>query len=176
MSLEPLFQGRDAQAGTEADLDGMLEQTFAREQQALEKPRPPGSSSQEKPSVVYIRTAHTPLPPLLKADWVVCVALLLALIQIGCDAHRLTKNSPATNVGEVEHVYVASEQSAPEVAKIESTFTPAKSMTWVREDEPTIEVTGPLLADPFADWAPRAVLERLPAPRAELVRLPITNN
>jgi len=170
VSLEPLFQGRDAQAGTEADFDGMLEQTFAREQQALEKPRPPGSSSPEKPSVVYIRTAHTPLPPLLKAYWVACVALLLALIQIGCDAHRLTKTSPATNVGKVEHVYVASEQSAPELAM--TTFTPAKSMTWVREDEPTIEVTGPLLADPFADWAPRAVLERLPAPRAELIRYP----
>jgi hypothetical protein len=46
-------------------------------------------------------------------------------------------------------------------------------MTWVREDEPTIEVTGPVPADPFADWAPRAVLEKLPAPRAQLVALPV---
>jgi len=176
VSLEPLFQGRDRQTGTDADFDAMLEQTFAREQQALEKPRPPGASSQEKPSVVYTRTAQTPLPPLLKAYSVVCAALLLALIQIGCDAHRLTKASPATNVGKVKHVYVAPEQSAPELATTESNFTPAKSMTWVREDEPTIEVTCPLLADPFADWAPRAALASLPAPRAELIRLPITNN
>jgi hypothetical protein len=48
----------------------------------------------------------------------------------------------------------------------------AKSMTWVREDEPAIEVTGPVFKDPFMDFVPRAVLERLPAPQAELVRLP----
>jgi hypothetical protein len=176
VNLEPLVQGRDRQAGTDAGFDAMLGQTFAREQQALERPSPPGTSSREKPSVECIRTAQTPPPPLLRAYLVVCAALLLALIQIGCDAHRLTKTSPATNVGKVEHVYVASEQSAPQLATTESNFAPAESMTCVREDEPTIEVTGPLLADPFADWAPRAVLERLPAPRAELIRLPITNN
>ena len=42
----------------------------------------------------------------------------------------------------------------------------------LREDEPGIEVTGPVFDDPFRNFAPRAVLERLPAPRAELVGSP----
>jgi hypothetical protein len=37
----------------------------------------------------------------------------------------------------------------------------------------SVEATGPVLIDPFADWAPRAVLEKLPAPRAQLVSLPV---
>lgn len=48
-------------------------------------------------------------------------------------------------------------ESTASLTRGESELPPAKSMTWVREDEPAIEVSGPVLVNPFADWAPRAM-------------------
>ena len=118
---------------------------------------------------------QTQIPPLLKAYWVVRAAVLLALIQMGCEANRLAPHASASSAAKPTHSSLPAklrQEPEPSLATVESELPPAKSMTWVREDEPTIEVTGPVPADPFADWAPRAVLEKLPAPRAKLVRLP----
>ena len=101
--------------------------------------------------------------------------VLLALIQMGCEANRLAPHASASSAAKPTHSSLPAklrQEPEPSLATAESELPPAKSMTWVREDEPTIEVTGPVPADPFVDWAPRAVLEKLPAPRAELVRLP----
>jgi hypothetical protein len=115
------------------------------------------------------------IPPLLKAYWAVCAALLLALIEMGCDANRLAPHVSTPSAAKATQSHLLAnlrQESEPSLAKPEPVFQPAESTTWIREDEPTIEVTGPVLVDPFADWAPRAVLERLPAPRAVLVHLP----
>jgi hypothetical protein len=169
--MESLFPRRDPQAGTDAELDALLEEALRAQRSASSCRRPP-ASPQTQPPAAHVRTADTPIPPLLKACWAVCAALLLALIQMGCEANRLAPTSSAAKPTHTSFSANLRQESEPSLARPEPVFQPAKSMTWVREDEPTIEVTGPVPAEPFADWAPRAVLERLPAPRAQLVRLP----
>ena len=167
--MESLFPGRDPRAGTDAKLDALLGEALHSQWPA------PGSRPQPEPPTVYLRIAHTPIPPLLKAYWALC-ALLLALIQMGCDANRLAPQASASSVAKNTSTHPMANQredSEPSLVKVEPAFPPAKSMTGVREDEPAIEVTGPVPADPFSDWAPRAVLEKLPAPRAQLGSLPV---
>ena len=126
------------------------------------------------------RTPRTPIPTLLKLYWVMCAVLLLAVIQLGCGSHQADSSFTQVQTGLVQEDATApvNEHSGSDLAR----SAKPRVETWIREDEPTIEVTGPVFEDPFADFAPRAVLERLPAPRtklasssvprAELVRLP----
>jgi hypothetical protein len=158
--MESLFTERDPSAGTDPELDALLEQAFS----------PQRSASPPKRSGTRL---HLESPALLKAYWAVCAVLLLALIQMGCNAGRLASTANAAKPTFNTLPTKLHPGLEPSVATVESELPPTKSMTWVREDEPTIEVTGPEPAEPFADWAPRAVLERLPAPRAQLVSLPV---
>jgi len=170
--MNSLFPGRDPQAGTDAKLDALLEQAL-RSQRSASSCRQPTASPQTQPPAAHVWTADTPIPPLLKPYWAVFAVLLLALIQMGCEANRLAPHASASSAAKPTHSSLPAklrQEPEPTLATVESELPPAKSMTWVREDEPTIEVTGPVPADPFADWAPRAVLENLPAP---LVALPV---
>jgi hypothetical protein len=170
--MESLFQGRDPHAGTDAAFDALLEEAL-RVHRSPSSPRQPGASLQSQSPTAYIRTARAPIPPLLKAYWVVCAALLLALIQMGCDATRLASTSHVAKSPHTSLPVKLRQEPEPSLATVEPELPPAKSMTWVQEDEPAIEITGPVMVDPFADWAPKAVLEKLPAPRAQLVALPV---
>ena len=103
-------------------------------------------------------------------------AVLLALIQMGCEANRLAPHVSAPSAAKATQPHLLAnlhQESEASLAKPEPVFQPAESTTWIQEDEPAIEITGPVMVDPFADWAPRAVLEKLPAPRAQLVALPV---
>jgi hypothetical protein len=119
------------------------------------------------------------LRALLKLYWALCAGLLLVVIQLGCQwQQKVASSTPRIQTSLVEG------DTDQEPAKHPEPNNPSFDhvQTWVREDEPAIEITGPVFADPYQDWAPPAVLERLPAaraelvsssvPRAELVRLP----
>jgi len=140
--MKSLFPGRDPKGGTDAEFDPLLEQVF-RSQQSAPTCRQPASNPQPEPSTTYIRTARTRL---LKPYWVVRAILLLALIQRGCNANSLVPHAPASKVAKATHTRLFAnlrEDSQSRPTTVESAFPPSRSMTWVREDEPTIEVTGP---------------------------------
>jgi hypothetical protein len=117
-----------------------------------------------------MKGSYPPVPcvlrALLKLYWALCAGLLLVVIQQGCQWHREADSGLAgiqTNPVQADASH--SPVKRPDLG--DSSFD--RVQTWVREEEPSVEITGPVFANPYQDWAPRAVLERSPAPRAELV-------
>jgi hypothetical protein len=157
-------------------MDRLLRETFrsraTSQQRELSTPKHPERVPQPE-NWTQSRAVQPPIPPLLKVYWALCAGLLLVVIQQGCQWHREADSGLAG----IQTSLIQPDASAPVNEQ------PANRVqTWVREDEPSIEITGPVFANPYQDWAPRAVLERIPAaraelvsssvPRAELVRLP----
>jgi hypothetical protein len=92
--MESLFTGRDPLTGADPHFDAPLEKAF-RSQRSASICRQPAANPQTKPATTYIRVAEAPTSPLLRVYWMICTVLLLALIQMGCDANRLGPTSNA---------------------------------------------------------------------------------
>ena len=72
---------------------------------------------------------------------------------MGCEANRLAPHVSAPSAAKATQPHLLAnlhQGSEASLAKPEPVFQPAESTTWVQEDEPGIEVTGPVFFDPFA--------------------------
>jgi hypothetical protein len=152
-------------------MDRLLRETFpfraTSRPRELSTPKHPERAQPEKRT--QSRPVQTPIPPLLKLCWALHAGLLLVVIQQGCNwQQKAASSTPRIQTSLLQADASREPAKRPDLGN--SSFD--RVQTWVREDEPSIEITGPVFDDPFSDFAPRAVLERLPAPRAELVRLP----
>jgi hypothetical protein len=201
LSTEPLFFGRNPHAGTDTALDALLREVLPQETpsrrpevSSSEQSAHSTPASQLKTYVPYklpiveceAPRERTSIPPLGKFYWVLCGMLLVVVVELGCTWHTQATPTAAANVAKARPADVTPHNDSPlaraeasirqesesSLGAIESKSMAVESTTWIPEDEPAIETTGPVFRDAFTDWAPRAVLERLSAPRAELVRLP----
>jgi hypothetical protein len=159
---QPLFPSRNPRGPSDPLMDQQLREALLREALRL---------SASEASGVRVTPNAAPLPQERKARWLahvgcmLCATLLLIVLGRALESWRTSSL----------HTVASTEANVP--AQVETQGWPGV---------PRAEVSGPVFHDPFADWAPRAVLEklpapraqlvRLPAPRAELVRLPATNN
>jgi hypothetical protein len=142
-SMESLFPARNPKGGTDAKLDAMFERALSASEFALA----PG----------------WPLPQPERGKWRRCVLVILVALLATLLLGRLLENLKAADQQPTDAKLDLSAIAAL-VAEDSDGAEPAGS---------SVEVSGPVLKDPFADWAPRAVLEKLPAPRAQLVALPV---
>jgi hypothetical protein len=149
---QPLFANRNPHAGTDARFDALLEEAF----------RP---STANPVAVDTTRSAREfalahgwPLPQTqARRKWLRCVLVILGAILATLLLGQL-----------LEGLRTADQR--PPVAKVDtSAITRLVVSSTDREQDSGIEVSGPVLKNPFADWAPRAV----PAPRTQLVTLPV---
>ena len=145
-----LVPGSKPSTETDAAFDAMLEQMLAptpKRQAAL----PIGETS-----TTIVEREALPLLPRLPEErnpgWVIRLACILCATIVLLVLGRT-----------LESWHTASQTYL-------TTSVSGETQSWPRE--PNIGVSGPTLKDPFASWAPRAVLEQLPAPRAILVYLP----
>ena len=102
----------------------------------------------KEPPRTYSAAAQTPIPPLLKLYWIICAGLFLAVIQLWCDSHQ------QAGFARIQTRLVQADTSSPpaEHPVGELPSSPERRVqTWVREDEPSIEVTGPVFEDPFRE-------------------------
>lgn len=166
MNWQPLFPGRDLGGSSDPLIDRLLRTAFvpptSSRQHEVAPPKEPAIHPQVEPPPAYARTAPTPIPPLIKAYWALCTGLLLAVIQFGCSADRQADSSFAriqTSLVQADTNSLRAEQLGNDLP----TPPEHRVQTWIREDQPSIEITGPIFENPYQDWAPRAVLERLPA-------------
>ncbi|MGA8658604.1 MAG: hypothetical protein WB586_20900 [Chthoniobacterales bacterium] len=145
-----LVPGSKPSTETDAAFDAMLEQTLApipKRQAAL----PVGATS-----TTIVEREPLPVLPRLPEEhnpgWVVRLACILCATLVLIVLGRT-----------MESWHIASQTYM-------ITSVSGETQSWPRE--PNIGVSGPTFKDPFANWAPRAVLEQLPAPGAILVHLP----
>jgi hypothetical protein len=155
--MESLFPGRDANAGTDARFDALLAEVF----------REPIAN----PALVdTTRSAHAfaiaqgwPLPQAQeRSKWLRCVLVILGALLATLLLGRV-----------LEGLRMTDQRTPVAKAKVSSIAAPVAASDQDEPADSSVEVSGPVLKNPFADWAPRAVLVRLPAPRAQLVALPV---
>jgi hypothetical protein len=171
MNRQPLFPNRDPRGPSDPLMDQLLRETFqanvTARRRAISMSNPARVAQTENRT--HRAAAQTPIPPLLKLYSIICAGLFLAVIQLGCESHQ------QAGFARIQTSLVQADTSSPPAEHPAGDLHSSpenRAQSWIREDEPAIEVSGPVFEDPFTDFAPRAVLERLPAPRAELVESP----
>ena len=96
--MNSLFPGRDQEAGTDAAFDAMLQRALERSERApIAQPRHAAFDDRIKRGVERIAPPEkTPLPPLLRAYWVL-IALGLLLLLAALSNHRQETSSSRTS-------------------------------------------------------------------------------
>jgi hypothetical protein len=157
-SMESLFTGQDPKADTDADFDQMLEQALRSKPTTHTHPPDTTRSARE-----FTLEHGWPLPRPERGKWRRCVLVIIGAVLATLLLGWLLENLKAAD-------------QQPTDAKLDLSAIAALVTEDSDSAEPegsSVEATGPVFVDPFADWAPRAVLEKLPAPRAQLVALPV---
>jgi hypothetical protein len=162
--MESLFTGRDRKAGTDTDFDQMLEQAL-RSKPTTHTHQPDTTRSARE----FALAQGWPLPQPERGKWRRCVLVILGALLATLLLGRLLENLNAADQQPTDTKLDLSAIAAPVTEDSNSAEAEGSS----------VEATGPVFVDPFADWAPRAVLEKLPASlvalpvrRAKVVRLP----
>jgi hypothetical protein len=154
--MAPLFPGRDPKSGTDSHFDTMLEEAFR-------QPTANSALVDTTRSAREFALAHGWLLPQPEPrKWLPCVLVLLGTLLATLLLGRV-----------LESLRTADQRTPVAKAKVSAITAPVAASDQDEPADSSIEVSGPVLKNPFASWAPRAVLVRLPAPRAQLVVLPV---
>jgi hypothetical protein len=145
--MNSLFPGRDQEAGTDAAFDAMLQRALERSERApIAQPRHAAFDDRIKRGVERIAPPEkTPLPPLLRAYWVL-IALGLLLLLAALSNHRQETSSTAP----------ASIQPAPAIQP-----TPVLPPTPASTPS-SVSPARPVFLPQSGSSVPRAQLVRLP--------------
>ena len=164
MNWQPLFPRRNPQAGTDSAFEGMFEKAL---RQPTNKP-PRKAPNTTRLARLFALEHDWPLPQPERGRWRRCVLVILGALLATLLLGRLLENLKAA-----DQQPTGDKLDVSAIAALITALEDEEDSDGAEPGGSSVEVSGPVLKDPFADWAPRAVLEKLPAPRAQLVALPV---